>query len=98
MTAFAAAAMIAEAMKNRRGSMRSAIPRRALIEVPTTNPTWTLLVNKDACVGVNAYSAEIDGMTADAENHSAMTAISQTARMSRETGFERIGAADFRSL
>ncbi len=91
MTALAAAAMIAEVMKNRRGSMRSANPRRALIKVPTTNPTWTLLVNKDAWVGVNAYSAEIEGMTADAENHSAITAISQTAKTKRETDFECIG-------
>ena len=54
--------------------MRSAKPRTALVRVPTTNPACTVLVNRDAWVGVRVYSAAMEGTTAEAENHSAMAA------------------------
>ena len=79
IAALAAAATSADAMKNLRGSIRSARPRRALVSVPATNPACTALVNSEAECGSIAPVALRAGTIAEAENQSAMAATWQTA-------------------
>ena len=88
---FASPATKADIMKKRRGSSLSARPKNALDNVPTTNPAWTLLVNSEALVGLSPYSATSVGITAEAENQSAITATTQTESRASENGFEFIG-------
>ena len=90
MAALAVAATRVETMKKRRASIRSAKPRTALVRVPATNPACTVLVKREAWVGVNANSAAIEGTTAEAENQSAMAATSHDARIARDTAFVSI--------
>ncbi len=61
-------------MKKRRGSSRSARPKSALTRLPATKPACTLLVSSDWVKPLSPYSAVKDGITAEAENHRAMTA------------------------
>ena len=79
IAALAPAATSAEAMKNLRGSIRSARPRKALVSVPATKPAWTALVKSEAECGSIAPVALSAGTMAEAENHSAMAATWQTA-------------------
>ena len=79
MSAFAAAAVRADAMKNRRGSNRSARLNRALTMVPTTKPACTELVNRDAISGGRPTLSRSAGTTAEAENQSAIVATVQNA-------------------
>jgi hypothetical protein len=73
-------------MKKRRGSIRSANPKIALVRLPTTNPACTPLVS-DACKnGDNRYSASSAGTTAEAENQSAIAATWHRAMMVIATG------------
>src|SRR5262245_29231094 len=88
MEALADAATRAETINKMRGSIRSARPRTALRSVPATNPTCTLLVNIDTCVGVSACSSRTDGTTDVAENHTARAASSQIARRPIETALD----------
>src|SRR6186997_1933085 len=77
--ALAIAATRAETMKNRRGSIRSARLRIALIRLPVTNPAWTPLVMSAWLKFDSLYSATSAGTIADAENHSAIAATWQSA-------------------
>ena len=81
---FAPAAVRAEAMKNRRGSKRSARLNKALMMVPTTNPACTELVNRDAISGGRPTLSRKAGTTAEAENHSAIVATVQKAMIPSE--------------
>ena len=80
----AAAPIRAETMNRRRGSNRSAIPKPALTMVPTTNPSCTALVNKDAVAASSPALRRRSGTTAEAENHSAMASTWATIMMVME--------------
>ena len=68
--------------------MRSASPKNALARHPTTNPACTPLVSAACAKPESPNSATSDGMTADAENHSAIAATWQTAMIATEAVFD----------
>ena len=83
---FAVAAMIADAAQNRRGSIRSARPKTALVTVPKTKPSTTELVKRDDWTAPRSNSARNCGRTAVAENQRASainwhTVIIETAKL-----------------
>ena len=54
---------------SRRNDTRSGRPTRLDSKAPTTNPTWTILVNQDASALDNANTLTRSGAIAVAENH-----------------------------
>src|SRR5581483_9918393 len=70
ISVLAAQAISAETVNSRRGSYRSARPRKALIRVPSTKPACTALVNSEAWKSSIAADCLRLGMIAVAENQS----------------------------
>src|SRR5246127_1757675 len=91
--AVAPARTAAEAAKNRRVSMRSASPSRALTRQPITNPTCTAPVNAACMKFESPNSATSDGTTAEAENHRAIAATWLTAMIATDAGLEEAHTA-----
>ncbi len=78
-SALASAPTSAESANSRRGSARSASPSDALARQPATKPACTLLVSA-ACMKLDRRnSATSAGITADAENQSAIAATWHSA-------------------
>src|SRR5438874_3795479 len=90
--AFASAPTAADAANSRRGSRRSGSPRIALTRHPTTNPACTPLVSAAWAKFERWNSAASAGVTADAENHSAIAATWQSAMIVTDAGLEDAAA------
>src|SRR5437660_8889308 len=90
-SALATAPVHADAAKRLRGSMRSGSPRRALARQPMTNPAWTPLVSAAWAKPDKWNSATSAGMTADAENHSAIAATWQSAMIEIDAALDVAG-------
>src|SRR5690242_15951267 len=82
------AATTADAANSRRGSMRSGKPRKALIRQPMTNPAWTPLVSAAWAKLDRWNSAASAGVTAEAENHTAIAATWHSAMTAIEARLE----------
>src|SRR5881296_3081210 len=91
-SALAIAPTIAEAANRCRNSSRSANPNTALTRQPTTKPTCTAVVSV-ACSKFDKWnSAASDGITAEAENQSAIAATWQAAMIVIDAPFDDLNS------
>src|ERR1700681_1061394 len=93
-SALASAPAAADAANRRRGSMRSGSPRMALARQPMTKPACTPLVSAAWKKCERWNSAVRAGVTAEAENHSAIAATWDTATMVTEMRFDAAQVAN----
>src|SRR2546428_13149432 len=86
--ALAIAPTIADTANKRRGSTRSGRPRIALAKQPRTNPACTPLVSAAWAKFERWNSAASAGVTAEAENQSAIAATWQIATIATDARFD----------
>src|SRR6266508_1419088 len=86
--ALASAPTVADTANRRLGSTRSARPRIALARQPSTNPACTPLVSAAWEKFESWNSAASAGVTAEAENQSAIAATWQIAMITTDARFD----------